>query len=359
MGASGWGVPMSRQVWPDYKEDAVAQTQARPRPGSLLGLGGYLLGVDIGSYGLQVALAAVQGELLRTAQQPLERGMDASQVVLRVLDMAREMLRDVKVRPDQLFRIGIGFGGPVDVVQGVTIVSHRMPGWERYPLRQVFEEEFGAATLVENDARVTALGEALYGAGRGVRDLFYLHLSSGVGGGLVLDGQLYRGATTTAGEVGHTLVLEDGPPCSCGRPGHLEALVSAPALIARARELSRDDPGPLEALAEKDPRGLRLQHVVQAARQGHAPSCRVIIEAAHYLALAVSNLVNLLNPEMVVLGGVVARLAGEDLLNPLRQEVTALAMPVPGQQVRIVLGSLGETAVVVGATALALRSLEE
>jgi glucokinase len=337
----------------------MARAHTKRRTGSLLGLGGYLLGVDIGGYGLQVALANVQGELLRTVHQPLARGTAAPQVVLTALEMVRGLFKESGVRPAQLVRVGVGFGGPVDVGQGVTILSHRMPGWERYPLRQVFEEAFDVTTLVDNDARVIALGEALYGVGRGVRDLFYIHLSSGVGGGLVQGGQLYRGATTTAGEIGHTLIREDGPQCSCGRPGHLEALVSAPALIARARELSREDAAPLEALARADPQGLRVQHIVEAARQGHAPSRQVLAEAAHYLALAVANLVNLLNPEMVVLGGVVARLSGEDLLAPLRQEVAGLAMAVPGEAVRIVLGSLGETSVVVGATALALQSLGE
>lgn len=337
----------------------MARTHPEPRTGSLLGLGGYLLGVDIGGYGLQVALADGQGRLLRTVQQPLEREKEASQVVLATLEMARSLLRESRLEPRQLLRIGVGFGGPVDVQQGVTIISHRMPGWENYPLRQVFEEAFSTATLVDNDARVTALGEALYGAGQGARNLFYIHLSSGVGGGMVIEGQLYRGTTTTAGEIGHTLILEDGPECGCGRPGHLEALVSAPALIARARELARDDPAPLEARAQEEGRSLRFQDVVEAARRGHAPSRQVLMEAAHYLAIAVSNLVNLLNPEMVVLGGIVARLAGEDLLEPLREEVSRLAMAVPGNAVRIVQGTLGETSVVIGAIALALKSLEE
>jgi glucokinase len=321
-------------------------------------MGGYLLGVDISGHGLQVALSNVQGEMLQTRQQALERSLDAPQVVRMALEMVRELLRESKVRAGQLVRVGIGFAGPVDVPRGETILSHRMRGWERYPLRQAFAEALDVTTLVDNDARVIAVGEALLGVGRGVRNLFYIHLSSGVGGGLVIDGQPYRGATTTAGEIGHTLVLEGGPECSCGRQGHLEALVSAPALIARARELSRNDPA-LEARYRDDPQGLRFHHIVEAAREGHAPSRQVLSEAAHYLALAVANLINLLNPEMIVLGGVVARLAGEDLLQPLREEVAALVMEVPGQATRIVQGGLGETSVVVGAIALALQSLEE
>lgn len=335
------------------------QSQIGQGPGSLLGLGGYLLGVDIGGYGLQVALANVQGELLRTRQQPLERGAEASEVVLAALELARGLLQEADVQPDQLIRVGIGFGGPVDVDAGVTMISHRMSGWENYPLRQVFEEAFDVTTLVDNDARATALGEALYGAGQGRPDLFYIHLSSGVGGGLVLDGQPYRGATTTAGEIGHTLIVEGGPLCSCGKRGHLEALVSAPALIARAQALSGDEPGWLKTQAAEDPKGLRFHHVVEAARKGHLPCRQVLQEAAHYLALAVSNLVNLLNPGIVVLGGVVARLAGEDLLQPLREEVQELSMPVPGEAVQVVLGNLGETSVVIGAIAMALHSLEE
>ena len=336
----------------------MARRSIGQRAGSLLGMGGYLLGVDIGGYGLQVALANVQGELLWSRQQALERGLDAAQVAPMALELARELLRENKVRAGQLIRVGIGFAGPVDVARGETILSHRMPGWERYPLQRTFAEALDVTTLVDNDARVIAVGEALLGVGRGVRNLFYIHLSSGVGGGLVVDGQPYRGATTTAGEIGHTLVLEGGPVCSCGRPGHLEALVSAPALIARARELSRGDPA-LESRARDDPQGLRVHHIVEAAREGHAPSRQVLRDTAHYLALAVANLVNLLNPEMIVLGGVVARLAGEDLLQPLREEVAALVMEVPGQAARIVLGSLGETSVIVGAIALALKSLEE
>lgn len=337
----------------------MARTQFGQKAGSLLGLGGYLLGLDIGAYGLQAALANTQGDLLRTLQRPLLAGSTASEAVLAALEIARALLQEGGVRPEQLVRVGIGFAGPVDVEQGLTIVSHRMSGWERYPLRQVFEEAFGVAALVDNDARATALGEALYGAGKGARHLFYIHLSSGVGGGMVIDGLPYRGATTTAGEIGHTLVLEEGPLCSCGQRGHLEALVSAPALIARAQALSRDDPQALEGRARGDPQGLRLHHVVAAAREGHAPSRQTLQEAAHYLALAVANLVNLINPDIVVLGGIVVRLAGQDLLEPLRREVAALSMPVPGQAVRIVPGSLGETAVVVGATAMALQSLEE
>ncbi len=337
----------------------MARKSVAREVGSLLGMGGYLLGVDIGGYGLQVALADVHGQVLQTRQQALNRGTPAAQVVEESLAMARGLLREGGVRTEQLLRVGIGFAGPVDVLQGETILSHRMPGWERYPLRQVFAEALDVTALVDNDARVIALGEAFFGAGRGVRNLFYVHLSSGVGGGLVVDGQLYRGATTTAGEIGHTLVLEGGPLCSCGRMGHLEALVAAPALIARARELSRADPAALEDRARGDPQGLRLHHVVEAAREGHGPSRQVLREAAHYLALAVANLINLLNPELVVLGGIVARLGGEDLIGPLREEVQSLAMAVPGQAARIVPGSLGETAVVVGAMALALQSLEE
>ncbi len=338
----------------------MARTRAGTRTGSLLGLGGYLLGVDIGSHGVQVALASSQGELLHRAEKRwMAREAEAAHVVLAALEMSRSLLHDNGLKPEQLVRVGVGFGGPVDVAQGVTIVSHRMPGWERYPLRQVFEEAFDVTALVDNDARVTALGEMLYGAGRKLRDLFYIHLSSGVGGGLVLSGQLYRGTTTTAGEIGHTVVMEGGPECSCGRHGHLEALVSAPALIARARELSHDRLGQLEARAADDPQGLRFHHVVEAAREGDEACRQVIKEAAHYLAVAVSNLVDLFNPEMVVLGGVVARLAGEDLLQPLRDEVAEVAMPVPAQAVRIVQGTLGDASVVVGAIAMALQSMEE
>lgn len=183
--------------------------------GDLMGSQGSVVGVDIGSYGLRAVLADLGGQQVIADQVPFPVG-DPSTVIAEAIALVQRMLGRAGKTAQHVVRIGIGFGGPVDGDAGRTRLSHRMPGWEQFPVVERFEAAFDAPALLDNDANVIALGEASCGAGSDVRNLFYLHLSSGVGGGMVLDGRLYHGATTTAGEVGHAIVRYDGPPCSCG-----------------------------------------------------------------------------------------------------------------------------------------------
>jgi glucokinase len=306
----------------------------------LMGSQGSVLGVDIGSYGLRVLLADLQGQQAVADQRPLPEG-DADEVTEQALDLARSLLSRAGKSAQQIVRIGIGFGGPVDDAAGVTRLSHRMSGWERYPLAQRFEDAFDAPTLIDNDANVIALGEASCGAGSAVHSLFYLHLSSGVGGGLVLGGRLYDGATTTAGEIGHAIVRYDGPPCSCGAKGHLESYVSVGGLLRRANEL-----------------GLRTDDLAEIFADGELGQ-QTVSEATELLGMTLANVVNLIDPHMIVIGGVVARIGGDALLQAVHDRMIEALPPTMRRDVPVVASTFGYDSVAVGALALAACSLRE
>jgi glucokinase len=308
--------------------------------GDLMGSHGSLLGVDIGSYGLRAVLADVHGQQVLADHRPLP-ATDPDGVVAESLDLVRSVLERSGIAPQHLVRLGIGFGGPVDKHAGCTRLSHRTAGWEQYPLAARFEDALDTPALLDNDANVTALAEATFGVGRDVANLFYLHLSSGVGGGMVLDGRLYSGATSTAGEVGHAIVRYDGPPCSCGARGHLESYVSIGGLLRRANEL-----------------GLRTDDLDDLFGDSEIGR-QVVVEATDLLGLMLANIVSVLDPSMIVLGGIVTRRGGESFIGTIRERLSQSLPPTMARDVPVVASTFGNDSVAVGALALAMQSLRE
>ena len=236
-----------------------------------LGNQGYILGMDIGSYGLRSALIDLHSHTYHSAYHDTSAA-SAEDLLGESIALAANLLKQHGVAHDRLVRVGVGFAGPVDARRGIAQLSHRVPGWEQYPLQQRIEEAFGAVTLIDNDANLIALAEATFGIGRDVQHLFYLHLSSGVGGGLVLDGRLYHGASTMAGEIGHAPI---GPldPVHPDQPHTLEQHLSIRGLLARAAELGLetdllsdifgDNPVGRKVVAEAvDVLGVRLAQIV-------------------------------------------------------------------------------------------------
>jgi glucokinase len=234
--------------------------------------------------------------------------------------------------------VGIGCGGPLDAAKGLLLSPPHLPGWRDVPVTALAEQVFGRPATLENDATAAAAAEHRYGAGVGVRNMIYLTLSTGVGGGIVVDGRLYRGAVGNGGELGHVTVDWHGRECrGCGRRGCLEAYVSGTSIAERSREA-----GLPYATAEE---------VAAAARAGDAPAVAVWDETVEALACGLTSIVNLFEPELVVVGGGVAR-AGEQLLGPARAWVLEHAMGPAGGAVRIVAAALGDQVGVVGAAAI-------
>ncbi|MCS7246363.1 MAG: ROK family protein [Thermomicrobium sp.] len=308
-----------------------------------------VLGLAIAGGSLRAVVADGTGRILGEAAEPLAN-LDAPAVLRRLTQLADQALANADLAHVGVKAVGIAFGGPVDPIRGLTLLSPRSPGFEQYPLAALIEERLGVPTVLENDARAAAFGEAVFGAARGCQTVVYLHLGTGVGGGIIIDGRLVYGASNTAGEIGHIVVTAGGPTCSCGKPGHLEAYASEPALVARVWEallLVPNDPGhQLFTSHCTAPRLFEFARLSPTIRQ-------VLDDTIHVLALAISTLIATLNPDAVVLGGPVAE-AGQDLLEPLQARVRQFAYPASLRRVRVALAELGRDAPVIGAVALAL-----
>lgn len=264
--------------------------------------------------------------------------------------------------------IGVSFGGPVDARTGVVHLSHHVPGWENIPLRQILETEFEAPTSVDNDANAAALGEHRFGAGRGYSSLLYITISTGVGGGWILNEQVWRGAEGMAGEIGHTAVDPGGPLCLCGKQGCLERLASGPYIAQRAREWLTTYPERghiLRALPAPDHTGrligdapelLTAELVSQAAAQGDELAWEALAVAAWALGIAIGNAANLVNPERFVLGGGVTK-AGDRFWEMIRSVARKTALPEV--HFEVVPAALGDDAPLWGAVGLAQDNLAQ
>jgi glucokinase len=312
---------------------------AAPPPGTLA------LGLDVGGTKLAAGLVTADGGVhaFATAPSPATEGPD--EVVRRLCALAGEVLAGVTA---EVCGAGIGCCGPVNAHTGVVHEPPNLTGWYDVPLASMVSAALGMPTWVENDATAATVGEWRFGAGRGATDMVYLTISTGVGGGIVAGGTVLRGSSGNGGEPGHVVVIPNGRRCNCGSAGCLEAYVSGTAIADRARErLAEGAASTLAALPV-----LTAEVVAAQAGAGDRLATEVWLETTDLLGSAVVGLVNLFEPQVVVLGGGVTR-TGEQLLAPVRARVRALAMGPAARAVRITLATLGEHVGVVGAAAVA------
>jgi glucokinase len=254
--------------------------------------------------------------------------------------------------------VGIGAPGPPDIEAGVVVAPPNLPGWARVPLKRLIEDGLGITTFLENDANAAALGEHRFGAGRGTRHMIYVTASTGIGGGLILDGKLYHGADGMAGEIGHTTAMPYGPHCNCGNRGCLESFASGTAIAREARgRVARGVPTLIADLAGGDLERITAKLVAQAADQGDVEAQSILAEAMDYLGIGMANLVNLFNPELIVIGGGLTNI-GEGLFDPVRRAIVRHAFHTPAETVRVVRAELGDKVGVLGAVAAALAQLD-
>jgi glucokinase len=308
-----------------------------------------LLALDFGGTKHSAAILA-RGERewrdLRRASAPLPSSAEGDLTTMRALVHAL-------LNGERPPAIGVSFGGPVDAAAGVVQLSHHVPGWERIPLRDMLQSEFGAKVSIDNDANVAALGEHRFGAGVGCDSLMYITVSTGVGGGLILDGRIWRGADGMAGEIGHTVVDPAGPLCLCGKRGCVERLASGPYIAQDIREQVRAQPERgqvVRAMAHDDLDAITAQMVAEAAARGDALALEALERAGRALGMGIGNAANLLNPQRFILGGGVTK-SGPHFWETLRR--TARATALPQVQCDIVPALLGDDAPLWGAVALA------
>ncbi|AXK31651.1 ROK family protein [Streptomyces armeniacus] len=316
-----------------------------------------VLALDIGGTKLAAGVVAADGRALSFATCPTRVEDGTAAALRRLFELGDKALADAGTAAGALLGTGIGCGGPLDSAAGVLIRPPHLPGWVDVPIVRLARDHFGLPTVLDNDGTAGAAGEWRFGAGRGCRHVLYLTVSTGIGGGLVLDGRTFRGGAGNGGEPGHVTVRSDGRPCKgCGRTGCLEAYASGTAIAERATEAveAARARGTATALAAYE--HLTAAEVAAAARQGDPVATQVWADTVDALGNGLTSLVNLFEPELVVLGGGVTR-AGDRLLEPVRRLVAAQAMGPAARAVRIVRASGGDRAGVLGAAAIALERL--
>ena len=310
------------------------------------------IGIDIGGTAIKIAVVWNDGRVVRSdrVETAPEQGPEAA--VRRIVDCVEALLAAESMPAAEMRAIGIDSAGIVDGTRNVVLDAPNLRSWEQAPLAARIGEHFGLPAFLENDVNAMAFGEWSCGAGRGARNLVCLTLGTGVGGGLVLDGKLYRGAHGAAGEIGHMTVARDGPRCACGNHGCLERYVGARFIVARAQEFLAADARP-SRLREIAPATMRARHIGEAAAQGDALAHDVLAETGRWLGVGLASIANVLDPERIVIGGGVSR-AGAPLFDAARRTVRERAMSLPANTVEILPAALGDDAAVVGAALLAL-----
>jgi glucokinase len=308
-----------------------------------------VLAIDIGGTKLAAGIVDSEGRILARGEVPTlaEEGLEP--VLGRIVDLGRELLSRPEIADVRVHRIGVGCAGPVDLKAGVVFNPPNLPGWVRVPLSDRIQQALGLPTVLENDANAAGLGEYRYGAGRGVQSLVYMTVSTGIGGGIILDGKVWHGLKDAAGEIGHMTVCPDGPLCGCGNRGCLEAISSGTSIARRAKEIiASGRPTRLSAIPNP-----AAADVVRLAQEGDAVAAEVWADAVKYLGIGVAAVITFLAPERVVIGGGVTK-AGDHLFKPLREEVRRRVTLVPVASVPILPTALGPDVGILGAAAVAL-----
>ncbi len=308
----------------------------------------YVVGIDIGGTKLATVVADNTGQILSKIRKPTLAEKGPEYALQLLFDMVRETVELASLEQSSVSAIGVSCGGPLDTKTGVIYSPPNLPGWDALPLKAQLESEFQIPVTIENDANASALAEFRFGGGRGYGAVLYMTMSTGIGGGIVIDGQIYHGANDSAGEVGHQILLPDGPRCGCGKRGCLEALCSGPAIARRAqaaiqaqRAEGKASATTLLNLASGHIEDVKSEYVLAAAQTGDALALQLVDETAYYMGWGIANLVNILNPDIVLLG-TIAIAAGDLLLNPIRKTVSEFAMTRPAEAVKIAPAQLGD-----------------
>jgi predicted NBD/HSP70 family sugar kinase len=314
---------------------------------------GCILGVDIGRTHLTFVAADLSGHILAHQSMPFITTQGPDICIQQLANRLRDFINANDISWDRIIGLSCGSPGTLDGNKRVFVSPPHMPGWNGVDIRGTLEEEFKLPVLLDNDANLGALGESRYGAGRTQKDFIYVKIGTGIGSGIIVNGQIYRGNGGFAGELGHITTGEDGPLCECGNRGCLESLAGADAIIHDACEgisltrLQSELPDKQVSSIATKPLA-DMSDVIQAAREGDPACCAALAVAGHRIGMAVSVLINLFNPSAVILDGGVTH-AGDILTAPLIASAAASSLPASWNHTRILMGELHEMAIALGA----------
>lgn len=309
------------------------------------------IGIDVGGTNVKIALVDSDGKIGYSNTIPTRAEMGYEYTINNMKQAIRDLLTETKLSSKDIEGIGFGLPGQVDFKSGIVRLITNIPGWVEIPLAKMIEDEFHIPTRIDNDVRCAALGELNFGAGKGCENLICITVGTGIGSGLIVNGKLVRGASNAAGEIGHIkLQMHDGPICGCGDTGCLEAFASGPSIVAMAEDYIRGGKSTKfrEMANGKD---ITPFIVAEAAKAGDAVAKRIFTIMGEYIGIGMASVVNLLNPEKIIVGGGVAD-AGDILMTPLKETLKKRAMKIAGETVEVVPAQLGNTAGVIGASLL-------
>lgn len=310
----------------------------------------FKIGVDVGGTNVKIALVDKKGSIAYSNTVPTMAEMGYEYTINNIKQAITDLMRESQTSKDSIEGIGFGFPGQIDCNTGVVRILPNIPGWINVPVAQIMEKEFGIPVKLDNDVRCAALGELNFGAGQGCLNLICVTVGTGIGSGLIVNGKIVRGASNAAGEIGHVkLQMQDGPICGCGDTGCMEAYASGPAIVEMAQDYIRGGKSTkFRELANPD---ITPYIVAEAAKQGDVVAKRIFEIMGEYIGIGLSSVVNLLNPEKIIIGGGVAD-AGDILFEPIKRTIKERAMPIQGASVEVVPAQLGNSAGVIGASLL-------
>lgn len=323
-----------------------AERQGTGRPPVLLALhpgAGLALGVDFGHRHLRVALADLSSQVLAERRIALDVDRSATAGLDAATELVGEVIAEAGAERDRIIGCGMGLPGPIDRLSGTVGSSVILPGWSGEEPAPRLARRLGVPVTVDNDANLGALGEATFGAGRGVSDLVYVKVASGIGAGIVLGGRIHRGTRGLAGELGHVRSEPQGRLCRCGSRGCLETVAAAPALLELLREAQGDQ--------------LTINGLLELVREGDVGASRLVADAGRAIGRALADTCNLLNPELIVVGGELSE-AGEPLITGVRDSLQRYGLPASVAEVRVVAAELADRAEVLGAVSLVIADGE-
>ncbi len=318
-----------------------------------------VIGVDMGGTKILSAVIDAEGHILGTAKVPTKADRGASKVIDRIANAIRKAIDKSGVADESIQAVGIGAPGPLDPATGVVIFAPNL-GWREVPLKDELEARTGFPTFVDNDVNVGTLGEHVFGAGKGLQNIVGIFVGTGIGGGIILQGELFHGASKTAGEVGHIIVKAGGPRCGCGTRGCLEAIASRTAMTKQFQKaiLKKGNKSVISELTDGDIGAIRSGVLAKAIRLNDKLTLKVFNKVTKYLGIGIGSIVNFLNPEMVVLGGGVVEAMDDTFLDDIRAATKKYSLPNTLDGVQIVRAKLGDNSGILGAAALARQRSE-
>jgi len=302
----------------------------------------FIIAIDLGGTNLKIALLSLKYSVTDKAILHTRRFTRKDVLIWAIIESIEELLADNNLKISNVLGLGLGLPGPIDTQGGIVHFFPNIPGWKEVPLRRILEKRLGIPVFMDNDANLMSLAEQRLGAARGFSNIFCLTLGTGVGGGIIINGEVYRSADNATGEIGHLPLNEDGPRCNCGGVACLESYIGNKKILKEA-EIVFGRPLPLE-------------EVSAMAKRGNRKAINIWLEVARRLGIALTSVINLLNPDVIVIGGGIAN-AGRVLFDNIKKTISERAMSVQAKRVRVVKAQLGSDAGLIGAAILVREGL--